>query len=376
MVVERSVMASLAVLAMLAGCVDNASTPRASNDAGTTTTEPSEQVDASSSNEPGHSTADAAMPSQPAPNDAAAPSTGPLPDAASGLDAGEQMPDAATPRASDAGFLGSDASLALGDAGSASTNPDRGADADVAVVISDLRVEEISATRAVVRFTTDIETSCEVRFGFAEDALAQSATDPNMDPENPYAIEHQVPLEDLPPDTVVYFRAAVTTKGERTFLSPVDTFTTLAADDAPVRTNVALIAAGSEVTDRSSNYGGAADDATWGANNAIDGSMSTEWSSNGDGDDAFVTLDLGTERELTGFGFRSRKMSDGSAIITSVTLLLDDATFLGPFDTPDPDTLYVFDFDPPQLTTTVRLDAETTTGGNTGAKEIELYTTP
>ena len=235
----------------------------------------------------------------------------------------------------------------------------------------DLRVEEITANRAVVRFDTSVPTSCEAEWGTAEDALDNTATDPDME-EGELAIEHEVPLEDLSPDQVYFMRARATDAAGNTYYSDIESFRTMSGDDMPDGTNVALMSAGSRVTDVSSNFGNAANDATWGASNAIDGSMSTEWSTNGDGDDAWVTIDFGQMRNIERFGFRSRKMADGTSIVTSVRIVLDGDAAMGPFSTPDPDERYVFDITP-TLTRSVRVEAVTTTGGNTGAKEIQFF---
>lgn len=238
-----------------------------------------------------------------------------------------------------------------------------------------LRVEDIEADRAVVRFETSIETTCQVDWGLTEDDLSESATDPDMDPNNPYSTTHRVPLEDLPGMAVIFYRAKATTRSGAAYYSELSSFETLAGDtgsEGPSMVNVALLDVGTEIGDVSSNYGGADNDATWGANAAIDGKMSTEWSSNGDGDDAFIELELGSSRTLERFGFRSRMMTDGSSIIESVRLILDGETELGPFETPDPDQRYEFELDP-VVASRVRVEAVQTTGGNTGAKEIELF---
>jgi hypothetical protein len=91
-------------------------------------------------------------------------------------------------------------------------------------------------------------------------------------------------------------------------------------------------------------------------------------------DAAALTIDFGRERQLIRFEFRSRAMSDGSAIITSIRLVIDDGRLiLGPFETPDPDVEYSFDFEAPVTARTVRVEAVTSTGGNTGAREIRFY---
>ena len=235
-----------------------------------------------------------------------------------------------------------------------------------------LRVEEISATRAVVRFATSEPTTCEAEYGTTPDALVLSATDPTMG-EDPYGIDHNVPLEDLTPGTTYYYRARASTEDERTFFSGVQEFTTL---EAPLSSsaNIALLTAGTQVAEVSSNFGGATNDATWGANNAFDGLMTTEWATNGDGDAAAVSIEFGGERAISGFGFRSREMPDGSSIILQVRLVFEPgAVVLGPFETPDPKEFYRFNFEESITAQSVRIEAVATTGGNTGAREIQFF---
>lgn len=51
-----------------------------------------------------------------------------------------------------------------------------------------LRVEGIGAKRAVLRFETSRETSCEAEFGLKAENLDRQARDPDMDLNNPYSI--------------------------------------------------------------------------------------------------------------------------------------------------------------------------------------------
>ncbi|MEO0814841.1 MAG: hypothetical protein AAFY60_18410, partial [Myxococcota bacterium] len=74
-------------------------------------------------------------------------------------------------------------------------------------IFQNLRFEEIGPNGAVFRFTTTIETSCEAEFGVDQGALDRRATDPDMDPNDPYSITHEVPLGGLPPETLVFARA-------------------------------------------------------------------------------------------------------------------------------------------------------------------------
>lgn len=237
---------------------------------------------------------------------------------------------------------------------------------------TNLRAEEITGTRAVIRFDTSRPTTCEARYGTLPDALTLTATDPNMDEDNPFSIEHEVPLDDLEPLTTYYVRAFAEDEAGETFTSELMSFTTREASAVSLGTNVALPAAGAVVVEVSSNFGGAANDETWGAESAFDGEMSTAWATDGDGDAAFVVVDLRTARTISGFAFRSRDMADGSSIIRSVTLTLDGRE-IGSFATPDPTQLYPFELEEPVTGRIVRIDAVETTGGNTGAREIEIY---
>jgi len=102
---------------------------------------------------------------------------------------------------------------------------------------------------------------------------------------------------------------------------------------------------------------------------AVDGSLSTEWSSMGDGDDAYIVIDLGTATEITGIGFRTREMSDGTSVTNSYTVSIDGADPIGPFDA----GIGLVVSDLAAIGQVVWIDMHTTTGGNTGAVEIEIY---
>lgn len=245
-----------------------------------------------------------------------------------------------------------------------------GRDTDAELSFADLRVEDIGASRAVVRFTTSRPTTCEAEYGGGPDTLDQVAVDPAMGP-GAFALDHEVALEDLVPGTVYYYRARALDAAGQTFYSDVQQFTTATAPLVEL-VNFANLSEGATIIGVSSNFGGAGNGDTWGANLAIDGAMATEWATHGDGDDAWIELHLGIQRALTRFEFRSRRMPDGSSIITSVQLRFDGADLLGPFATPDPDVVYGFDFASPVSTRTVRVEAVTSTGGNTGAREIRL----
>ena len=58
--------------------------------------------------------------------------------------------------------------------------------------------------------------------------------------------------------------------------------------------------------------------------------------------------------------------------MTSVQLVLEDDSVVGPFDTPDPAEYYVFELSPAVTAQRVRVEAVTTSGGNTGAREVQF----
>jgi hypothetical protein len=137
------------------------------------------------------------------------------------------------------------------------------------------------------------------------------------------------------------------------------TETTVASEFA--RPNLALVAT---VVETSSDF-----NETFAGSNASDGSIATEWSSRGDGDDAYIVIDLGAPQNITGIGFRTREMSDGTSITNTYTVTIDGGEALGPF--PAGIGMSVSDF--PATGQVVKIDKDTTTSGNTGAVEIEIY---
>lgn len=58
--------------------------------------------------------------------------------------------------------------------------------------------------------------------------------------------------------------------------------------------------------------------------NAIDVDLGTEWFSAGDGNGAFIAIDLGEERQIAGVEFLTRTMADGSVFTTTVHVAVDD----------------------------------------------------
>ncbi len=112
----------------------------------------------------------------------------------------------------------------------------------------------------------------------------------------------------------------------------------------------------------------------WGGANALDGDASTEWSTAGDGDDAYITIDLGAMQDIGAFEFVTRSMADGSATILAYSVILEDGTRLGPFEagTPARPALQRAEVRGRLL----RFEVDASTGGNTGAIEIRVFGAP
>lgn len=189
------------------------------------------------------------------------------------------------------------------------------------------------------------------------------------------ATEHFLRITGLEPDTEYSIFLVVTT-GEGLEESFVTTVRTLSGGGggtgAVFGANVALESAGGSVAGVSSNWAGGSLDSSFGGNKAIDGSAFSAWSSNGDGDDAWI--EVAFERTLVGgVGFWSRQMSDGSSITTRFRAQDTDGRVLGEWDLPSPDELFRFDLTRPQHLDRVRFAVVASSGGNTGAVEVEVY---
>jgi hypothetical protein len=107
------------------------------------------------------------------------------------------------------------------------------------------------------------------------------------------------------------------------------------------------------------------------AGNAVDGDLSTEWSSHGDGNHAFITIDLGKPMAISGVAFRTRAMSDGSAITHTFAVIVDGGRRYGPFLAGNR-----LDARPAPVSfrgRRLRFQVVSSTGGNTGAAEIQVF---
>ncbi|MGY2082579.1 discoidin domain-containing protein [Blastococcus sp. SYSU DS0539] len=224
-------------------------------------------------------------------------------------------------------------------------------------------VPDPSGTSATLQVTTSMDMACAVVFGRDESLGEGTATDADMG--GGAHAEHRAVMRGLEPDTEYFYRVQGSGADGSLYRSELRSFRTPPAEVAAAPGPSASL--GAVVVDVSSAFS-----AAYAAANAVDGDLGTEWSSDGDGDDASVTLDMGRQVDVVGVALRSRAMSDGSAIIETFTVTVDDGQTYGPFEAGTTAIVNATDFTGRVL----RIDAGTTSGGNTGAAEIELYERP
>ncbi len=213
-----------------------------------------------------------------------------------------------------------------------------------------------AGTLATIEVSTTIDAACAVVFG-EDETFGRLGTDVDMAAGGHR--DHRVVLGGLEPGTVYLFRLQGSSPDGDLYRSQVYSFRT----PMPSTTTPEDLAIGATIVAVSSEFSTA-----FAAVNAVDGDRSTEWSSSGDGDDAFITLDLERVVDVTAVAFRTRQMSDGTAITQTFTVTVDGIV-LGSFPAgPDPVPVEA-------SAQVMRFDIETSSGGNTGAAEIEVYGT-
>ena len=207
-----------------------------------------------------------------------------------------------------------------------------------------------SGRSAVLQVDTSVDVACSVVYG-EDDAFGSISVDNDMD--GGAHSEHQPVLGGLEPDSTYQYRLQGTAADGTIYVSEVMTFSTpLAPVGGPPD-----LARDAVVTGVSSEFSEA-----FAAANAFDGDGTTEWSTSGDGDDAWVEIDLGEVQAIASISFRTRSMSDGTAV-TETFSLTADGELIGTFPA---DTTVNVAVDAQRL----RFDVESSSGGNTGAVEI------
>lgn len=211
-----------------------------------------------------------------------------------------------------------------------------------------------SGLSATLTVSTSVDAVCAVAYGETE-ALGALATDQDMGGAG--HSDHSALLTGLMPDTEYFYRLQGIGPDGRLFQSELLTFTTpYPSDSSPDAENLAV---GADVVEVSSEFSRG-----FVAGFAVDGDLATEWSSAGDGDDAFITIDLGRTVDVTRVGFNTRSMGDGSATTNTFSVTANGVTH-GPFGVGEASVAFTAQV--------IRFDVASSTGGNTGALEISVY---
>jgi hypothetical protein len=215
-----------------------------------------------------------------------------------------------------------------------------------------------SGTLATLRVRTGIKVVCAVAYGETT-AYGHLATTRSMGPAGTF--DHTPVLTGLRPGITYVYRIQGVGADGRLYRSPVFSFRTPAATASLPGRNVAL---GATVLQVSSAYS-----PDYVGKNAVDGDPATEWSSNGDGNHAFITIDLHRAVRVIAVAFRTRSMSDGSAITRTFSVTVDGKKTYGPFPALPAPAVNRVAF----AGRILRFNVVRSTGGNTGASEIAVY---
>ncbi len=221
--------------------------------------------------------------------------------------------------------------------------------------------------RGIMRVTTTEPAICAIVWGETEE-LGRMNNSLNMNGTG--IIQHDVFLPDAQPGVTYFYRLQGSTADGTLYQSDLMTFTlpevAAGAIPEPAAEFGENLAEGATVTEVSSEFSD-----SWAGANAVDGDLSTEWSTAGDGDDAYIVIDLGEAHAVRGFEFLTRSMTDGTATTTTYMVSVDGSEPLGPFPAGNPANPEIV---PVDVTGQVfRFEVEDSTGGNTGAIEIRIY---
>jgi hypothetical protein len=238
------------------------------------------------------------------------------------------------------------------------------------VTESDVQVFDMTDTTARVNFVGTIPLACYLVYG-TDESFGFVTNDPDM--AQAAIIDHNPVLLDLEPDTEYVFRMQGIGEDGVIYVSELYRFHTLPASDE-ISANLLSPENGAVVLEVSSNFGNQPNDGRWGILNAFDGNPATEWSSNGDGDDAYFVVELDSRYHIDTIEYRTRAMNDGTAITEAFTITTDSGELFGPFEVEAFTELTTFEVD--MVTTALRYDVERSTGGNTGIIDIAVFGTP
>ncbi len=227
---------------------------------------------------------------------------------------------------------------------------------------------EVTSNSATIQFETDKATLASTAYGKSANFGLSTRMAGGM-----ATTEHSFQLLALSAETTYHYNTIVVDPSGKLYQSTNFTFMT-EQDTQPkisLGSNVALSSLGASIASVSSNWNNGSNSSNFGANNAIDDDPDTEWSSNGDGNNASIEITLDKPYTITGIGFWTRTM-ESSAQIARFEVLTTDGTSLGIFDLRNANQLYQFDI-PDTQQQTLKFQVISSNGGNTGARSIEVY---
>ena len=231
------------------------------------------------------------------------------------------------------------------------------------ILVDPIEIVDLTGRSGRLEAETTIPVVCTIVYGADENYGLQS-TDTDM-AGGGHSV-HNPLLSGLEPETVYHYRLIGAGPDGTIYQSEDMTFETPPASEnevlVPEGRNVASAAEGAQITDVSSEF-----NANWAASNAIDGDPATEWSSAGDGDAAFITVELAEATELQAIGIWTRTMGS-TAQIERFQVVVDANQVIGPFEVPDAGMLHTFPVD--VTATTLRFEVLSSSGGNTGLVEL------
>lgn len=228
-------------------------------------------------------------------------------------------------------------------------------------------ITDITPYEAVLLFESSIPLACSVVYGETTE-YGSIATDSDM--AGGAHADHHPLLSGLEADTLYHYRVQGTAADGTLYMSEDFTFQTPPADAAG-ELNLASLEEGARVVEVSSSFGGASDGEPWGALSAIDSNRGTAWSSDGDGDEAYIVIEFVEPAAVEAVEVWSRSMTDGTAEILAFTLTTDSGEEFGPFEIPSAEESARFEVS--FTTLRIRLDVAESTGGNTGLVEFAAY---
>ena len=231
-------------------------------------------------------------------------------------------------------------------------------------------ITAVTVDNAILVFDSAIPLVCAVVYGETTE-YGMIATDDDM--LGGAHTDHRPLMPGLKPDTEYHYRVQGSAADGTLYMGEDMTFRTPAAGDGAPEVNLLSASAGARVVAVSSNFGGAADDETWGAGSAVDGNPGSAWSSAGDGDEAFIEIELAGRAHLRTVEVWTRSMANGTAQTFTFTLTTDAGEVLGPFDLADAAQAYRFEID--VVASSLRFDVVTSNGGNTGLVEFAAFGT-